>query len=382
MNARTCIVVTLLTCSLHGCGQFDASDNSSVPEVNVALKGEFTLDPEPLTIIGRSDTLAGHALHLVQSAVVLSNDVLALAHEGSQSIFYFDSTGTLLRQVGRYGKGPGEFMKIRSLHRLDAGALAAWDIGQQRLAIIGPDGAVMSTVNPGGSNDQPRPRHLYNLGADEFVVVSSPRRTRSPAMSLSREELAVAIIDTTGAVSAELGTMPGDEYFGPLQPLFGYRFLAAATPESFFIGYGRNPELVEYDSNGTVARRLRLPLERKPLGADEWQEIRDRFLTRRIRASDRRMTADLLDRSHNVDSLPAYTDLRSASDGALWIREYAAPGAVQRWLVVDPAGTAASEITLPAESRLLYAAGDRVVLLFSDAVDRQYVRVHRFSRSP
>jgi len=51
----------------------------------------------------------------------------------------FDSSGAFQRVVGRFGRGPGEFLHIWDLDATAGGTLSVLDIGNQRLTLFGPN---------------------------------------------------------------------------------------------------------------------------------------------------------------------------------------------------------------------------------------------------
>lgn len=60
-------------------------------------------------------------------------------------IFLFDSTGALLRRIGRVGAGPGEFNSNSGMAMLPDGRLAQWDPQNARLSFLDADGTYDSS---------------------------------------------------------------------------------------------------------------------------------------------------------------------------------------------------------------------------------------------
>lgn len=60
--------------------------------------------------------------------------------ESGNTIFLFDSTGTLVRRIGRKGGGPGELEGNGGMVVLPDGRLAVWDSGNGRVSFFSADG--------------------------------------------------------------------------------------------------------------------------------------------------------------------------------------------------------------------------------------------------
>ena len=79
-------------------------------------------------------------------------------------LFLFDSSGALVRKVGRKGSGPGEFSSGNGMVVLPDGRVAIWDAGNARISFLSADGELATswTITSGFSRltmlPSPRPR--------------------------------------------------------------------------------------------------------------------------------------------------------------------------------------------------------------------------------
>jgi hypothetical protein len=73
----------------------------------------------------------------VRSVLLDPSGTLVVVDSRNRRVLEFDSTGTLVRQVGRDGAGPGEYREPYSVAWLDGG-LAVLDPGSPRLSVFGP----------------------------------------------------------------------------------------------------------------------------------------------------------------------------------------------------------------------------------------------------
>jgi len=200
----------------------------------------------------------------------------------------------------------------------------------------------------------------------------------------SRDSHYIVFLDREGSQTASLVTVQGTEWFvekgGAIAAPYSHRFLADATANAFYLGSGRGAELTEFNAYGSVNRRLRLPIDRKIISRADYASARERFVARASQ-NLRRTIGENLDRAiAGVDSFPAFTDLKAGEDGSLWLELYDPPGESSRWIVIDPVRGMAKNIILPADVTMLDATADLVVVLSSDELDREVVRVFRILR--
>ena len=115
---------------------------------SVDSSGAFTV----ITIRGRAESWQGTPLYTigateggaiefgsVRSVLLDSAGVLIVVDSRNRTVNAFDSTGALVRQIGRDGSGPGEYRQPYSVAWLD-GNLALLDPGNTRLAVFDRSG--------------------------------------------------------------------------------------------------------------------------------------------------------------------------------------------------------------------------------------------------
>lgn len=154
------------------------------------------------------------------------------------SLLVYDTRGNLVDSVGRYGQGPGEFLRISSLESLPGDSLLVVDLGTRRLTVLDPQNRyVRSFVLPYRFND--------------FVAVSP----------------SLWIVAGTSEVAGRVGypmqrtnaTGTDDRPFGRAFPVLRDRPSAsqrAITGNSRSVWAVRPDryELEEYDLNGSLVR--------------------------------------------------------------------------------------------------------------------------------
>lgn len=75
-----------------------------------------------------------------------SNSNIYILEENGRCIKIFDNSGKFLKQIGRKGKGPGEFTTVTSLGLDNKNNIYVADIGSGRITKLSPDGKYISTI--------------------------------------------------------------------------------------------------------------------------------------------------------------------------------------------------------------------------------------------
>lgn len=178
-------------------------------------------------------------LGAVESATILHDGSFAVATE-DPGVFFFDSGGSLVRQLGRPGRGPFEYQG--SLTVRPAGKnVAVWDGGNRKLLIFSLDGSPV--------------REWTELGraVSDFAV---RRDTLYAYHSGGTNEDYVSIYDYDNqeSPSVALGKAPGEHF--PLSLLEGSGSLTFANIQGLLF-YASPAEPVLHRYNPTSNRRSR-----------------------------------------------------------------------------------------------------------------------------
>lgn len=259
---------------------------------------------------------------------------LATAPDGSfyvadlhpQSVRRFDPEGRFIRQIGREGQGPGEYMSLLGIEILSEGELAIWDYGNRRIMTYDTFGAVQREL-PVMGGAYAEDAFVAGPHGTYFVKV----RTSQPRVSVDGRLLdgplgyvtissAGELTDTLQLPEQELaGSFFAETAAGGLRS-FPTLEVAALSPMGHLVvgsNEGYSFEIRSTDPPIEVVRRnlQRVPLERSELR--EWEQVR-RHLERT--------------RGVSLDPLPtlkpAFRELRIDEEGRIWVRRHVA--AVQR----------------------------------------------------
>lgn len=270
-----CALLTLV--AIGACGRDDAAlaeggaattrDSAGVAilEHHLADAPTWTLAPQPLLRIG---TLAGDStqeLYRVRGAGFLRGGRLAVAVDGSHELRVYDSTGALLRTVGRAGGGPGEFRFLRAMWVPGGDSLAAYDGRLRRLTVFDDTGAVVRSSLYAGIADSLHGGVLNEIAGllANGRAVGFASDTGGPYSGLRRPTGSLLVFDGTGQVVARPGRAAGPEVFfgkpvstpqGPMVP-----FSTSPFARTVLLAVGRDRIYVadnaRYDVRVIVLRR-------------------------------------------------------------------------------------------------------------------------------
>jgi len=108
-----------------------------------------TLFPRETARIGVADGPLEYIFNLIYGFTVgPSGDVFV--HDEGEGIRHFDAQGQYLGHLAREGEGPEEVRYATGLAASDRGAVAAYDLGNQRVSVFEPDGTVHTQRRPAG----------------------------------------------------------------------------------------------------------------------------------------------------------------------------------------------------------------------------------------
>ena len=100
----------------------------------------------PSLVIGVVEGDDAYQFFRASSAVRLSDQTIVVANNGTAQIRFFDPRGRFIRQVGRWGGGPGEFRWLQSVQVTEGDTVVAFD-GRLRRSRFTPDGVFVRSDN-------------------------------------------------------------------------------------------------------------------------------------------------------------------------------------------------------------------------------------------
>ena len=313
----------------------------------------------------------------VSGAVFASPDVIAVADGLNSRVVLADSSGRLLRSVGRAGRGPLEFSRLRNLSRWPGDSVFVWDFGTRRYSVFSPSTSEGRTVLPQGM-ETPVARVLP--GADgglgglwvTGVILGTPAdHKRRGRYRLYHD---IGYWEGAGPVKKTM-SLAGPAFVGSRQWVGGPRTVMAAGNGQFFFTEGERPAVTVLEPSGVVRREIAVRGMAVELTDALRQEHRESLY-------ESGYSVEFVDKVLGDAPLPERIDAIGQivfdRAGTLWLGQRWVAGVDQRiWLNVTTEGVPIRRVAMSAGSgTMLDAAGDRLLFLWRDAMDLDHIAVH------
>ena len=349
--------------------------------------------------IGTLDGADEYILGRVGSVAVGRDGVIVVADEQVPVIRMYDARGKFIRNVGRKGGGPGEYEAIGGMRTLPDGRVALWDNRNQRITLFTPAGElaeshrVVSGLFASDIFQVDRTGHFYVRTVvgrpvdggdwDEGWIRVSPIGKLVDTIPIPKEANAPRSFVLSGPSG----------YDRPFTP----QLVTAMSSNGYLItGHNTTYAFEQHLPNGPVRRIERaytpVPVARAERGEWEaWASILARPAAARpgqpaVRSAPRPASYAI------PDIKPAYKDLRTDSQGRIWVRRYVAaqsrPGPERKpgderprrvWKepqtfdVFEAEGTFLGTITLPFDAYLYDAIDRHIWATVRGESDEEYV---------
>ena len=270
-------------------------------------------------------------------------------------ILVFSGEGALMRQIGREGKGPGEFEYEPDVYIGPRDSVYTFDMGNDRLTIFSPDEfEVVSTVTIGvGATPESTPWGLLATTPDGLLMEFGARRPE--------RIIEVKLVDWSGHIVRDsLARLPFGETvvlehsggFSHYPRAFGREsFFSAGADRLIYFGWSEDIVVKAVTPEGNLARDISVPHARVPLSSADKAAALERAPDF-IRAS---LSRDM------PDTKPAYMALLADDKGGLWVKLSWPEGALETtWLVLNgESGAIVATTTLPVHVDLYAVRGGK-----------------------
>jgi hypothetical protein len=302
----------------------------------------------------------------------------------------FDSSGTMLRQFGRAGSGPEEFVALRGAWPYAGDSLYTFDALTARATIWTGGGDYVRTVYVYAEGI---PMSLGRAGDTGFVAVVRERAERLPSQPGERSlnYMNVYVLDGSGEPLLELGRLPFDETYvwSPTEGRrtitvipFGPKENHAHGKRDFYYGWPTEWRILRFRHDGSGVDTLNIDRPLRPLTVGIVNQALDSLLEDMER--ERRPEFRRNFRTFPLPSnLPAFDRIIEADDGLLWVREYRILNwSETTWLVVSPTGSLVAQVSIPGSFEPMHIGSDFIAGVGRDALDREQVLVLSLQRRP
>lgn len=304
---------------------------------------------------------------------------------GNTRIAVFDAEGNYVRAIGRGGDGPGEFGPQMVLESIVGDQLSIWQFHTQRLTRYRTDGTLLETVSiPDaglmlGLTRDPSGLLVARLSNRDGEDMSGVQSWRVEVRDEVGENVLAEIVtgSVLTSVMQEIDVGGSAAVLSTSIPFAGSPRVQHVPGRGVLATDGDKPELLWYDLDGTLRRKVVLDLPYRPVT----EAVKDDWLRRR---GERRAQVTVNNRTQTagppsppfpdtagfwywlfVDDL-GYTWLLD-----VWAEEHRAEGDGWTFHVVDPEGRYLGVAELPASRPRVWAG--RLMAIVEDPETEEMV---------
>ncbi|MGH7502719.1 MAG: hypothetical protein ACREL7_13310 [Longimicrobiales bacterium] len=346
----------------------------------------WSLGESPRLQVGLRDGSADQEFSTVIDAALLPDGVLVVADLGSNELRFFAPGPRHIRTVGRTGRGPMEFMALRSVEVV-GDSLYVFDASLDRLSVLTLAGDPIRTAGFGPVDRISLFRYslVGTVGAELlFGTLFFQPVPRRPA-AVYADSAPNLVYSQDGRPAGTLGEPVRMDLFGETdgggpQP-FGRMSALDTDGSSLFIGDGATYEIRVYSAIGELVRIIRRAWEPQrvtPVLVDEL--VRMQMDLYGVAEGDARAAAirEPFERLPLPEHTPAFGQLVVASSGHIWTQDYrpVEDGGDKQWSVFDPQGRWLGRVSVPGRHRLLDAGPDYILGIWRDDLGVESVRVY------
>ncbi|WP_419167962.1 hypothetical protein [Candidatus Palauibacter sp.] len=360
------------------------SDSAGV--MNISLGSVEELPAADLTTdLVFSTKERGIELFYVGDAILLGDGGVALANTGASEVLLFSGDGSLATRIGGQGEGPGEFSAITALIGTPEG-FVAYDARLARLTEFSASGEFLDSwpLSAQSAIVDLRPlaiaadgSMLAILGEQRFFMPEGTKRDTTPLLAFADPGTEPDTLAMLPAKEWSYGEVPGGGA-ARREPGFGRDIVAGGFRDRAILGDTDLFELSVHTAGGNLTRRIRGTGGGWPVTADEIETSRAARLA--LRGSDAPdWYAQMVENAPFRETHPALHSGVLGPDELVWIGLATRPAEETRdWLVIGPDGQPRGRLNLPADASVLAIDADRFVVLQSDALDEEEVRLYRY----
>lgn len=335
------IVVGVVWLMISACGTNEVADQSTEAKTLV-LTESMRIGDE-----AEGDTVF---FNNVWDIAIDSKGRLFVADFAMYGFHVFASDGSLIREIGREGEGPGEFSIAPQLYVGPQDSIYAYDLDSDRLTVYAPGGDVLAYTMKLPTDEISGARPTDILGSLETGLLfeylrTSPRRSESEIDGM----LEIKLVDHRGqflrdslvlAPSMQVTTISDDGFTIPFPRQFGRRSLLALGSDGLiYHGWTDEISISAVAIDGSTANEFAVSHVSVPVTSEE--------KSARAAGYPENWQEEL--RQDMPDTKPAFNAMIPDGQGQLWLRLSWSEGALEtEWIVVDAeSGSVVARTTLP-----------------------------------
>lgn len=377
-TALGCVVLAAAACGRGPPAGVTVTDSAGVRiTLSRDVQHAFAVVDSPAILsLGGPDARGPTQFANVQGVHVDRRGNLWVADGQSDEVRLFHSDGSFWKSVGGRGEGPGEFMSVRLLGSFRGDSVAVWDDAQGRLTVLDSAGEIARAVTAHGGDAYPP--NAFHVFADGTVLTRIRPVVKAGALepgTILPDTAIFARVDYSAAHTEAEGGAPAPKWLWT-----GH----STVPIPFTVNPGFDVSGDEVQTTSGTAFRLRvfrdghlvesygLDRDPAPVTARDRQDYSDMFGAGASPRAKEYLSA--LRDPHVPKLLPAYRSLVVADDGNVWAERY-------RYGTFDVYGANRAFLgTVQVPVQLTQVVGSKLVGVWRDAMNVEYVRIYRFRR--
>jgi hypothetical protein len=380
-------------------GSFVARDSSGIRLVENASPewtpdSAWQLDSVPFLSFGSIGVAEGDSTQLltqVMSATRLAADTIVLVNAGTAEVRWYDSTGHLIRSVGRKGAGPAEFSQYGpgTLCRMPGDRIVVGDPMQQRAHIFTTTGEFVQVIRVASNAVFPSVQGCFSDGSLLGWHSSGPAE-RIPGRIIE-SNFTWTRLAADGSPLTELLTLPGAQQYLLDQGNgiatyhaipFNVRPSAAAATDRVYVAPGATPVIQMRGLDGALQSLIRWKPEALTRSEDVLAQFRSYMVDNQGSPERRAAWEKFFDLKVAIPPEIATVQSRVVDDlSHLWVERYRLPwDSVPRWEVFDPDGRWLGGLTLPTKFRPMHIGTDFVLGVSRGELGVERIQLHRLQR--
>lgn len=330
------------------------------PDPDQPADSTWVVAPTPSVVLGIEPE--GILFESVSAAVRLSDGSIVVADGGlsSAQLLMFASDGRYLRSLGRSGRGPGEFVRVTSLHVGPRDSLLAFDTSLQRLTVFTPDGRLARTAQyrivPGLAGTTGKLFSISRLLDGTLVGQGAETFRQGRPGQLVRDTVAIGLLQGSMEEFRPIVQLPARMTTTTLLsgrpvyrvPPFSPVVIYTTWGNCVFASDGQTPSIRVYSSSGELVKTLTGPGAPRRVTQEHLDRRLEFDLTHVSNPDTVALSRLIADEAHPTH-LPFYHQLLADESGHLWLQEYAGQGwgTGRHWYVISQSGEVLGEVEMP-----------------------------------
>lgn len=358
-----CLVVGLLL--LGACAD---EPHQPIATDGATATGSLQISATPIQILAPSDSDGVPLFGSIADATRLTSGIVAVVDRRIDAVTLIDPKGQLVSQVGRNGEGPGEFRSLGGIGQCAPDTLFVWDRMNDRMNILGPDGAFVNSYRPPGDLVG-----RYCAGATRFLVWTRFLNFGTPTAESPPIRGIAVLVSAWGDSVGGLGDIQAGEVW-PLGAVTQF----AVTEAGVYLGTADTAVVSLYDTTGQRLRSIAVgDAHRAASEVDYDAAITSLTSTVPGTAEEVASMKQFMRKRFPMPTfLPAYRAIFTNGRGGLFVVTSPLGADATTIRVFDGAGASLGDILIPGDLEIFEIGSDYLLGMTQDAEGEQQLVVY------